>query len=154
MRHFHDDNCLDFLLAELRWHTDDAGFKHRIVCTDHGFHFERRNILTTAPDGLFFSVDEKEISVKQCSFTGEGCSICMASASMMTEEIEGKATSKVLNQIQNFRDVMQSKDDAKTIEGDIEALTGVKNFPVRIKCALLPWTTLKDAIEAKNGVTK
>ena len=90
--------------------------------------------------------------VKKCAFQGEGCSICMASASMLTEEIEGKKRTEALNDVQNFRDCMQSKEDCE-IEGDLEALKGVRNFPVRIKCALLPWTTLKDALEAggSNG---
>jgi len=79
-------------------------------------------------------------------FSGEGCSICMASASMMTEEIEGRKLSEASQMIQKFRNVMQDKSPSD-IEGDLEALMGVKRFPVRIKCALLPWTTLKQAIE-------
>lgn len=94
---------------------------------------------------LKFSADQKHLTDQR--FTGEACSICMASASMMTEEISGKSVVEILEKIKSFREAMQSKDDGSILEGDMLALAGVKRFPVRIKCALLPWTTLKDAIE-------
>lgn len=78
-------------------------------------------------------------------FTGEACSICIASASMMTEEVEGQSPEQARNKIEEIRDLMQGKKDH--IEGDLDALSGVKNFPVRIKCALLPWIALKDALQ-------
>jgi len=83
-------------------------------------------------------------------FCGHACSICMASASMMMEEVEGSEVSSVLKKVQDFRDMMQGKACRAKFEGDIEALSGVKKFPVRIKCALLPWITLKDAIEKSS----
>lgn len=92
-------------------------------------------------------VDEQGSCVLDQAFSGEGCSICMASASMMTEELEGLDLKQALKKVQLVRDVMQGKEESSKIEGDLEALAGVKNFPVRIKCALLPWTTLNKAIE-------
>lgn len=85
-------------------------------------------------------------------FKGEGCSICMASASMMTDAVKGCPLSEVSGKIQAFRDVMQGQGNPEALGEDLRALEGVKRFPVRIKCALLPWTTLKDAIEKKEGV--
>jgi nitrogen fixation protein NifU and related proteins len=84
--------------------------------------------------------------LEECHFTGEGCSICMASASMMTEEVLGKPVSEVRDTIEGFRALMKGEECPLAVEGDLEALVGVRNFPVRIKCALLPWTTLKDAL--------
>ncbi len=94
---------------------------------------------------LKFSPERKQLM--DCRFQGEGCSICMASASIMMEEVEGKSLVEILEDIQKIRDVMQSKEESGSIEGDMAALVGVRRFPVRIKCALLPWTTLKEAIE-------
>ena len=87
------------------------------------------------------------------AFEGEGCSICMASASIMSSMIEGKSFSEIQKLIEGFRQIMQG---AEVVEGmpkadeeqDIVALYGIKRFPVRIKCALLPWTTLKKGLEA------
>lgn len=103
--------------------------------------------------------DRVEIAVKigndrvsSCKFSGEGCSICMASASMMTEEIEGKDLKLVQDTIDSFRALMKGEKCPLLIEGDLESLMGVRQFPVRIKCALLPWTTLNDALaKAKGG---
>ncbi len=105
--------------------------------------------------------DRVEVAVKikdgqilaDCRFKGEGCSICMASASMMTEEVLGRVLPQVEEIIQGFRALMKSEECPLAVEGDLESLVGVRNFPVRIKCALLPWTTLNDAIKkAKGGV--
>lgn len=94
---------------------------------------------------LDLKVDDQNKIVDQ-KFSGEGCSICMASASMMTEEIESHPVGEVYTLIQKFRDSMQDKTK-ESFTGDLEALMGVKRFPVRIKCALLPWTTLKQALD-------
>lgn len=85
--------------------------------------------------------------IEEAKFTGEGCSICMASASMMTEEIQKKSVADVLSLVHDFRKHMQGEVTKHTFEGDLKALDGVKRFPVRMKCAILPWTTLKDTIE-------
>lgn len=65
---------------------------------------------------------------------------------MMTEEVLGKPVSEVRDTIEGFRALMKGEECPLAVEGDLEALVGVRNFPVRIKCALLPWTTLKDAL--------
>jgi nitrogen fixation NifU-like protein len=90
------------------------------------------------------------------AFEGEGCSICMASASIMSAMVEGKTYEEVQNLIEGFRKVMQGEANvvgmpAEGADEDIVALYGIKKFPVRIKCALLPWTTLKKGIEAVHA---
>ncbi|MGZ3650846.1 MAG: Fe-S cluster assembly sulfur transfer protein SufU [Bdellovibrionota bacterium] len=103
--------------------------------------------------------DRIEIAVKvgegqklaDCRFTGEGCSICMASASMMTEEVMGKPLEEVSETIEDFRALLKGEECPLAVEGDLESLVGVRNFPVRIKCALLPWTTLNDCMKSVKG---
>lgn len=102
--------------------------------------------------------DRVEISLKvgegklaACMFAGEGCSICMASASMMTEEVQGKPLPEVQEIIDGFRALMKGEECPLAVEGDLESLVGVRNFPVRIKCALLPWTTLHNALLKRKG---
>ncbi len=89
--------------------------------------------------------------VKSCQFNGEGCSICMASASMMTEEVEGRPVSEALAVVQEFRDLLQGKREELSSESDLAALKGVRRFSVRIKCALLPWIALRDALAKKEA---
>lgn len=85
--------------------------------------------------------------VSETRFSGEGCSICMASASMLTDEIEERELGEVLKSIEQFRSVMKGESDVALLDGDLESFGGVRKFPIRIKCVLLPWTTLNDAIK-------
>lgn len=87
-------------------------------------------------------------------FEGEGCAICMASASIMTECVQGCSASEISAKVQSFRDLMQGNDvNAKIFEDtDVQALIGVRRYPVRIKCALLPWVTMKCVLAKMNTV--
>jgi len=94
-------------------------------------------------------------SIEHCGFTGTGCSICMASASIMTEEMEGASLAKADEAIDHFRAlVMGEKDPSVDMSEEVDALSGVRNFPVRIKCALLAWHTLRDALLSREGAGK
>jgi nitrogen fixation NifU-like protein len=70
---------------------------------------------------------------------------------MMTEEVLGRPVQEVEATIQGFRALMKGEECPLAVEGDLESLVGVRNFPVRIKCALLPWTTLSDAVKKAKG---
>jgi nitrogen fixation NifU-like protein len=94
--------------------------------------------------------------LEKCMFEGEGCSICMASASIMASMVEGLPKDKVYALIEAFREKMQGAEivtglPAENAEDDIVALYGIKKFPVRIKCALLPWATLKKGLDHVAG---
>ena len=86
------------------------------------------------------------------AYTGSGCSISQSSASMMTEAIEGKSVDEVRHLIDEFTAMMRGSDEADPEEmGDLEALIGVRKFPVRIKCATLAWHTLAEALNEASG---
>jgi nitrogen fixation NifU-like protein len=81
-------------------------------------------------------------------FDGEGCSISQASASAMTQAVAGRALDDVLELSENFRTMMHGHEPQRL--DDLEdgiAFEGVAKFPVRVKCALLSWMAVKDAIE-------
>jgi nitrogen fixation protein NifU and related proteins len=82
-----------------------------------------------------------------------GCAISTASGSMLADAIKGKTISEVKVIAGAIKAILKGEEPPTEIDlGDLEALAGVKNFPVRIKCALLSWTTLIDAIESvENG---
>lgn len=89
------------------------------------------------------------------SVTGQGCSISQASASMMSEAITGKSMDEIEGLASKFKAMMTIEEaDHAVIDpqrpgsvlGDLEALQGVRRFPVRIKCADLPWATLEEAL--------
>jgi len=87
---------------------------------------------------------------------GRGCAICTASGSIMAEVIPGRTEVEATAFAEVFRNVMHGKVAPPTVDmGDLEALEGVKKFPVRVKCALLPWVTLVDALRVwRNGATE
>ncbi len=97
---------------------------------------------------LQMKIEDGKIS--EAKFLGEGCSISMASASMMTQAIKGLTVDEALAMSKIFSDMMLKKDyDADRFDlGDIEALQGVANFPARIKCATLAWKALEKAVQA------
>ena len=91
-------------------------------------------------------------SVEHVHFSGRGCSISQASASMMTEEVEGRSMAEALKVINQFKSMMLSDGDADGL-GDLEALQGVKKYPVRIKCAVLAWNSLLQGLQEQAGET-
>jgi len=87
---------------------------------------------------------------EKVSFDGKGCAICTASSSMMTQAMPGKSLEEAERLAGRFRQMLRDEVpfEAPPEAPDLEALAGVKKFPVRVKCATLAWTTLKNAILA------
>ncbi|MGP7960798.1 Fe-S cluster assembly sulfur transfer protein SufU [Sanguibacter sp. A247] len=91
-------------------------------------------------------------TIESISWDGQGCSISQASLSVMTELAEGSPVSRAEELGDLFRDLMATRgkglddDDAEDRLGDATAFTGVSKFPARIKCALLGWAALRDAL--------
>ncbi len=82
---------------------------------------------------------------------GQGCSISQSSASMMSQSVKGKSVDEVRALVHKFRSMMSLEEFDEAIAadvnlGDLEALQGVVKFPVRIKCAVLAWNTLTEAL--------
>ncbi|MGH8926122.1 MAG: Fe-S cluster assembly sulfur transfer protein SufU [Acidimicrobiia bacterium] len=81
------------------------------------------------------------------SVRGHGCSISQSSGSMMGEAIKGLDRQQVVGLAARFQEMLTAENDNGELGlGDLEALKGVRRYPVRIKCALLPWTTLIDGL--------
>lgn len=89
--------------------------------------------------------------VKDVRFRGSGCSISMASASMMTEAVKGKPLPEALELSNVFRGMLRGEDVNTDELGDLEALHGVSKFPARIKCATLAWQALEKGIQKADG---
>ncbi|MDQ6674271.1 MAG: SUF system NifU family Fe-S cluster assembly protein [Chloroflexota bacterium] len=97
---------------------------------------------------LSVGIDEQNDRIREISFTGRGCSISQASASMMTEIVKGQKLADAEAAVQNFTQEMGNRDPApKELEDELDALHGVKKYPARVKCALLPWTTLRETVD-------
>lgn len=84
--------------------------------------------------------------VADASFVGHGCAISTASASLMTEAVVGKSEAEVEALFRDFHAMLTEEDAPERDLGKLGVLTGVKEFPVRVKCATLAWHTLHNAL--------
>ena len=97
---------------------------------------------------LTLALDPFDSRIREIQFTGRGCSISQASASMMTEMVKGKSLADASAAIQGFSEKMTSKIlPPSEFDDEIDALQGVKKYPARVKCAMLPWSTLRESVE-------
>lgn len=101
----------------------------------------------TCGDVIHLTLQVDDQIVKDAKFEGEGCSISMASASMMTQMIKGKNVDDAVKIAHTFSNMMLGKEIDESIDlGDIEALAGVAKFPARIKCATLAWKAMEKGV--------
>ncbi|OBR66315.1 SUF system NifU family Fe-S cluster assembly protein [Paenibacillus oryzae] len=101
----------------------------------------------TCGDRISLQLQVEDGVVSNAKYTGEGCSISMSSASMMTEAVKGKSFQQALEMAERFSCLMKGEDVEFQENEDIEALSGVNKFPARIKCATLAWNALRKGIE-------
>ena len=98
--------------------------------------------------------------VEDIAFEGHGCAISMASASIMTDMIRGKEDKELKEIVTDFLGMIKEKDtlDNKILKEDektkLMSLSGVKQYPMRVKCATLSWHTLTSALDQTNQVVK
>ncbi len=92
--------------------------------------------------------------LKDVGFRGQGCAISTASASMMTESLKGRTRAEAEALFERFHDLITGKNGETRLElpelGKLTVFSGVRAFPVRIKCATLPWHTLKAALAGED----
>lgn len=105
----------------------------------------------TCGDRIHLTLQVEDGIVKDAKFDGEGCSISMASASMMTQAVKGKDVDTAMGLSKTFSDMMLGKDYDDSVDlGDIEALQGVSQFPARIKCATLAWKAMEKGVHEQE----
>ena len=106
----------------------------------------------TCGDRIHLTLKLNDGIVEDAKFDGEGCSISMSSASMMTQIVKGKKLDEALELAEIFSKMMlgQDFDDEKYDLGDVEALQGVAKFPARIKCATLAWKAMEKGVSEEK----
>ena len=100
---------------------------------------------------VYLSVNDGVIT--DVSFQGSGCAISKASASLMTEAVKGKTVAEAQTLFERFQQMITASSDAPVASlGKLDVLAGVRQFPVRVKCASLAWHTLRAAVDAQDTV--
>ena len=105
---------------------------------------------------IFLKLNDNK-KLEDISFEGQGCAISMASASIMTDLLKGKEEKEVKEIVNDFLEMIKEKDEIKTnlLKEDektkLMCLSGVKQYPMRVKCATLSWHTLTSAIDKSQN---
>jgi nitrogen fixation NifU-like protein len=126
--------------------------RHRGSLPHAHFHAEGQN--PSCGDEFSLDLIVENGVVVEIATQGQGCSISQASGSMMADLVKGKTLEEAKDLTHKFKTMMSIEEGENPVDpsrpgavlGDLEALQGVRKFPVRIKCADLPWATLSDAL--------
>ena len=124
-------------------------------CKKHTHEAKGYNPLCGDKVQIFLNLN-KEKKVENLTFEGSGCAISMASTSIMTELVKGKSLEATKKIVFDFLDMIKNTQEIKSEELDedqkttIMSLSGVKQYPMRVKCATLSWHTLISALENKQ----
>jgi nitrogen fixation NifU-like protein len=126
--------------------------RHYGALADYTHTAEGYNPLCGDKMEVFLIINDGQIDSVQ--FEAACCAICKASASIMTEALTGKSLDEVEAVYARMSELLTAKEEIEadlSVDGEIAALAGVRNFPARIKCATLPWHTYEAALlgEAK-----
>jgi len=107
-------------------------------------------------DQLTIYLDLENGLVKDVGFEGSGCAISKAAASMMTQAVKGKSKEQVENLFNEFHSMVTGELNEETEEnnlGNLKIFAGVREFPVRVKCATLAWHTLHAALNKQDQIS-
>lgn len=113
------------------------------------FGAEVRHVNPSCGDELTLRVDLKDDQIADVSYQGEGCSISQASTSIMSDLVIGKSVAEAMNLLTEFKTMMEGQGKIEPNEDRLEdgiAFAGVAEFPARVKCAMLSWSALRDAL--------
>ena len=135
---------------------------YREIILDHYRHPRNRGELPdahVAAEGVNpFCGDEVRVQlaldgdrIDRVAFSGKGCSISQSSASLMTEAIKDHGVADAERMKREFEAMLTEGAEPAVELGDLEALQGVAKFHVRVKCALLPWKVLGEALASRDG---
>lgn len=110
---------------------------------------EGHNLLCGDKLNLYLRVEDDCIA--DIGFEGSGCAISLASASMMTEAVKGRRTGDATEAVRNLLAWFGDGSGRDAPAGELAALSGVRDYPSRIRCATLPWQTLEAALAGRAG---
>jgi nitrogen fixation protein NifU and related proteins len=135
LRALYEDVILDHNRNPRNYPKNPSGSTHHA----HGF-----NPLCGDEIALHLKVEGDVI--RDVGFEGAGCAISVASASLMTEAVKGKTVGEAQRLFRDMHEMLTAEGEAKNL-GKLEVLSGVREFPIRVKCATLAWHTLHGALE-------
>lgn len=139
-----DELYRDVILEHFK-HSSHAG-----ELADADIRAEGANPLCGDEVTFFLSVADGQIAAVR--FRGKGCAISQAASSMLAAQLEGKTLAQATELIDAMKALMQGEEPSRQVDlGDLEALAGVRKFPVRVKCAALSWNVVEQGLTEHQG---
>jgi nitrogen fixation protein NifU and related proteins len=140
-----DDLYLEVILD----HNKNPRNNHELE--EHTHHADGHNPL--CGDRISINILMDSDIVKEVSFTGSGCAISTASASILTETIKNKSKDEIEDLFKDFHDLVTNENEVEKKLGKLAIFEGVKKYPARVKCATLSWHALMAALEGEKETT-
>ena len=135
---------MDQLYTELILeHNQDKRNKHELAHFTNSEHGHN----PSCGDDLTLQLNVEDGIIKDAAYTGSGCAISQASASMMIDIIKGKSVEEALRLVEIFLGMIKKEITDENELEDAMALQNISNMPARVKCAVLAWHTLKEALK-------
>lgn len=141
---------LSFLYQEL---IIDHGTNPRNFCVLENHTHNAKGLNPLCGDNLEIFLEIKNDKIIAASFKGQGCAISTASASILTEVVKNKKISEASQLFKSIQNYLKDSSDSELSDLEdlqIQALCGVKNYPTRIKCAILAWHALNQALNGNK----
>jgi nitrogen fixation protein NifU and related proteins len=139
LRALYEEVILDHNRNPRNFHHEPVGTSHRA-----------RGYNPLCGDEFTVNLKVEDGIIQDVGFEGAGCAISTASCSLMTESIKGKTVKEVETLFRGVHNLLTQEGDAGNV-GKLQVLAGVRDYPVRVKCATLAWHTLHAALEDKSG---
>lgn len=141
---FDDELHKEIILEHYKSQKNRGTIEH-----EHAKHGEGANPL--CGDDLEFSLLIEDGKISDILYGGSGCSISSASADMLCGALRGKSVAQAKEIIKQFKGMLleDEKPEFEEVDSDLEAMEGVKKFPVRIKCAILAWNTIDEMLKGE-----
>ncbi len=136
---------LDNLYQEL---IIDHGTEPRNHHVMHNANHQAEGYNPLCGDRIHLYLHLQDNIITDISFVGKGCAISTASASIMSEVLKGKTVAEAVILFKEFQEMMTTDASATLQLGKLVALSGVRKYPSRVKCATLAWHTLQDALQS------
>lgn len=141
-------------MSELRELYQEVIFEHNRHPRNYGVlataNHQARGFNRLCGDKLNVFVEVSDGVIQNLQFEGSGCAICMASASLMTEAMKGKSLQQAGTIFNDFHGMVAQGQEPTPALGKLAVLSGVNEFPARVKCASLAWHTLMAALQEQT----
>lgn len=137
------DQLYDSLIRDYSRNPRNYGVMKNYCCSEHGHN-------TSCGDELTLYIDKDDNTIKDVKWDGDGCALFKSSASLLSEKMIGLDVNKCQSLVKDFISFIVNNTELQDEYEPLHIFSGVKKFPGRVKCVLLPWRTMEQSFNTKG----